>query len=178
VFPAHDYKERSSTTIGAERSDNPRLARKDRADFITLMRELDLDAPKHLTEALRTNRSGGKSVSQLISEATERVPFMSLAEVSKRIGSNQQPLVILDVREQAAFDAGHMPGARHIPRGQLELRVNSELTDPGVRILVYCELGIISTLAAATLKDMGFDRAVALDGGFEAWREAGYPVEP
>jgi rhodanese-related sulfurtransferase len=63
-----------------------------------------------------------------------------------------------------------------LPRGQLELRVNRDLPDPTRRIVVYCELGRISTLAAATLREMGFRRAVALDGGMQAWREAGYPV--
>jgi len=83
---------------------------------------------------------------------------------------------LLDVRERDAFEEGHVPGARLLPRGQLELRVNQELTDPTKRILVYCEFGRISTLATATLRQMGFRGAVALDGGLKAWREAGYPL--
>ena len=70
-----------------------------------------------------------------------------------------------------------MPGAVHLPRGQLELRVNSDLPDPTVRILTCCEFGKISTLAAATLRDLGYGRAVALDGGMKAWREADFPLE-
>jgi glyoxylase-like metal-dependent hydrolase (beta-lactamase superfamily II)/rhodanese-related sulfurtransferase len=177
VFPAHDYKERESSTIGRERSDNPRLQRTGRAAFVELMRALDLQAPTHLTEALRTNQSGGRTVAQLIAAAREKVPFMSMAEVQRRIGSNAGSLVILDVREQEAFSTAHVPGAINIPRGQLELRVNDVFKDPSQRIVVYCELGIISTLAAATLKDLGFDRAVALDGGFKAWRDGGFALE-
>ncbi len=64
-----------------------------------------------------------------------------------------------------------------MPRGQLELRVNKDLPDPTRRILAYCELGYISTLAAATLRGMGYGNAVALDGGMKAWRELGYPLE-
>jgi len=75
-----------------------------------------------------------------------------------------------------AFEESHVPGARLLPRGQLELRVNQELPDPTRRILVYCEVGRISTLATATLRQMGFRGAVALDGGVKAWREGGYPV--
>ena len=86
-------------------------------------------------------------------------------------------LVVLDLREKDAFDAGHIPSARHLPRGQLELRVNAELPDPTVRILACCEFGKISTLAAATLRELGFTRAVALDGGLKAWRDAGYELE-
>lgn len=175
VYPAHDYKGRESTTIGRERQDNPRLQRRERGAFLELMRKLDLDAPTHLTEALRTNQSGGRTVAELIAAAREKVPFMSMAEVRRRIDSNLADVVLLDVREHDAFAAAHVPGAVNIPRGQLELRVNGTFKDPGRRIVVYCELGIISTLAAATLKEMGFDRAVALDGGFKAWREAGLP---
>jgi rhodanese-related sulfurtransferase len=83
---------------------------------------------------------------------------------------------VLDVRERDSFEEGHVPGARLLPRGQLEIRVNQELTDPTKRILVYCEFGRISTLATATLRQMGFLSAVALDGGMKAWHEAGYPV--
>ena len=84
---------------------------------------------------------------------------------------------MLDVRERDAYEAGHVPGARHLPRGQLELRVNQELPDPTLRILTCCEFGKISTLAAATLREMGYLRAVALDGGMKAWRDAEYPLE-
>jgi glyoxylase-like metal-dependent hydrolase (beta-lactamase superfamily II) len=177
VFPAHDYKGRSHSTIGAETAENPRLQKTARAEFVAMMQALDLAAPTHLTEALRTNMSGGKTVAQLLSEAAAKVPFMSLAELRDRLGGNSRDLIVLDLREKDAFDTGHVPGARHLPRGQLELRVNAELPDPTARILTYCEFGKISTLAAATLRELGFARAVALDGGFKAWREAGYPLE-
>jgi glyoxylase-like metal-dependent hydrolase (beta-lactamase superfamily II)/rhodanese-related sulfurtransferase len=177
VFPAHDYKGRDHSTIGAEIAGNPRLQKTGRAEFVAMMETLDLAAPTHLTEALRTNMSGGKSIAQLLAEAAAKVPFMSLAELNDRIGGNSRDLVILDIREGDAYRAGHIPGARHLPRGQLELRVNSELPDPTVRILTCCEFGKISTLAAATLRELGFTRAVALDGGMQAWREAGYAVE-
>ena len=177
VFPAHDYKGRDHSTIGAEIADNPRLQKTARAEFVAMMEALDLAAPTHLTEALRTNMSGGKSVAQLLAEAGAKVPFMSLAELSERIGDNSRDLVILDIRERDAFQDGHIPGARHLPRGQLELRVNSALPDPTVRILTCCEFGKISTLAAATLRELGFNRAVALDGGMKAWRDAGYAIE-
>src|SRR5262249_2361626 len=135
VFPAHDYKGRSHSTVDAELADNPRLQKKERAEFVAMMQALDLAAPTHLTEALRTNMSGGKTVAQLLAEAAAKVPFMSLQELSERIGGNSADLVILDLREKEAFEAGHVPGARHLPRGQLELRVNTELPDPTQRIL-------------------------------------------
>ena len=176
VFPAHEYKGRSHTTIGQELLENPRLQKRERAAFVEMMQNLNLTMPTHVTEALRTNMSGGKTVAQMLSEAAAIVPFMSLNELNQRLTSGTNDLVLLDVRERDAFEEGHIPGARLLPRGQLELRVNQELTDPTRRILTYCEFGRISTLAAATLRQMGFQGAVALDGGMKAWREAGFQV--
>jgi glyoxylase-like metal-dependent hydrolase (beta-lactamase superfamily II)/rhodanese-related sulfurtransferase len=177
VYPAHDYKGRSHSTIAAELADNPRLQKTQRAEFVDMMQHLDLSAPTHLTEALRTNMTGAKPIAQLLAEASAKVPFMSMQELSERIGSNSRDLVVIDLREKDAFDQGHVPGAKHLPRGQLELRVNTDLPDPTVRILTCCEFGKISTLAAATLRDLGYLRATALDGGIKAWREAGYELE-
>lgn len=177
VFPAHEYKGRSHSTIGQELAENPRLQKSDRNAFIEMMQSLNLTMPTHVTEALRTNMTGGKTVAQMLSEAAATVPFMSLAELSTCLKSRSSDLIVLDVRERDAFEEGHVPGARLLPRGQLELRVNQELTDPTRRILVYCEFGRISTLATATLRQMGFRGAVALDGGMKAWREAGFPLK-
>ncbi|MBK7955628.1 MAG: MBL fold metallo-hydrolase [Candidatus Accumulibacter sp.] len=176
VFPAHDYKGRQSSTIGQEIASNPRLQKRDRAAFVDMMQNLNLSMPTHVTEALRTNMSGGKSVAQLLAEAAARVPFMSLAELRARVEAAAEDLIVLDVRERDAYEGGHIPGARLLPRGQLELRVNQELPDPTRRILTCCELGYVSTLAASTLREMGFLHTVALDGGMQAWRAAGYPL--
>ena len=171
VYPAHDYKGKTHSTLGQEIADNPRLQQKDRAEFIELMATLNLKMPTHLTEALRTNRSGGKSIDQLISTAAAKVVFMSIERLQSILSDSPERLVILDVREQHAYQQEHIPGAINIPRGQLELRVNEILPDPTRRILVYCDYGRISTLAAATLRDIGYERAIALDGGFQHWRE-------
>jgi len=176
VYPAHDYRGRTHSTIEAELASNPRLQQRDRAAFVAMMQGLNLSSPKHLTEALRVNMTGGKSVQQMLNEAAATVPFMSLSELRDRLDSPDSELRVLDVRERDAYEAGHVPGALSLPRGQLELRVNEALPDPTVRIVVCCEVGRISTLAANTLHAMGFQRAVALDDGLQAWREAGYPL--
>lgn len=177
VYPAHDYKGLGHSTLGDEIASNPRLQQRDRAAFIAMMDSLNLGMPTHITEALRTNLSGGKTVAQMLAEAAALVPFMAMAQLKQRIERGDRDLIVLDVREREAFDQGHIPGAQLLPRGQLELRVNQDLPDPTRRIVTCCELGRISTLAAATLREMGFQRAVALDGGMKAWREAGYPME-
>ena len=176
VYPAHDYKGRSHTTIGAERAQNPRLQQRERTAFVELMRGLDIAMPQHLSEALRTNRTGGKTVTQLIAEAARAIAFMSMGDLKDRIESVERDLVVLDARERDSFRARHLPGAINIPRGELELRADRELVDPTARIVTYCEYGKISTLAAHTLRSMGFLRTVALDGGLDAWTKAGFPV--
>jgi glyoxylase-like metal-dependent hydrolase (beta-lactamase superfamily II) len=177
VYPGHNYKDAPVTTIGQEKAQNPRLQKRDRAAFVEQMRALNLGMPDHLTEALRTNRTGGKTVAQLLDEAARRIAFMSMDELRERVAADPGGLVVLDIRERDAYDAGHVPGARHLPRGQLELRIDQVLPDPTVRVVTCCEFGKISTLAADTLRTMGYVRAVALDGGMKAWREAAYPTE-
>src|SRR5690348_292622 len=176
VYPAHEYKNRDHTTLAQEIQQNPRLQKRDPVEFVEMMRNLNLSMPTHLTEALRTNLSGGKTIAQLLSEAAAVVSFMPHDELRARVDARDAELLVLDVREREAYAAGHVPGAHHLPRGQLELRVNDELPDPTLRILTVCEFGRVSTLAAATLRQIGFQRAIALDGGMKAWREAGYPL--
>jgi len=176
IYPAHDYKERENSTIGQEFATNPRLQKRDRAAFVEMMRGLNLAAPVHLTEALRTNMSGGKTIDQMLADAAAVVAFIAIEDLRARVAAGDLRLVLMDVRERDAYEAGHIPGARHLPRGQLELRVNTELPDPTAHILAVCENGCISTLAAATLRDLGFMHATALDGGVTTWRELGLPL--
>ena len=176
VFPAHAYKEKKSTTLAEEIASNPRLQQRERAAFVAMMNQLNLAAPDHMTEALRINMNGGKSVQQLLDEAAAIVPFIALEELHGRLGTSNS-LIVLDLREPGAFAAGHIPGARNLPRGQLELVVNTALPDPTLPIVTVCEYGKISTLGAATLRELGFQRASALHGGMNAWRERDYPVE-
>jgi rhodanese-related sulfurtransferase len=177
VYPAHDYKGRACSTIGDEIATNPRLQKRDRGEFVEQMRSLSLSMPEHLTEALRVNLSGAKSVAQMLNEAAETVQLYPMDDLKAHLGAADHDVVLVDVRERDAYDAAHIPGARHLPRGQLELRVNETFPDPNVRIVTYCEVGKISTLAAATLKEMGFPNVMGLDAGIKTWIERGYPTE-
>lgn len=177
IYPAHDYLDKGFSTIGAERETNKRLQHRERADFVGMMRSLDLAMPTHLTEALRTNISGGMTVSQLLADAAAVTPFMAMDELARRLEARPNNFVVLDVREHDAWAKGRIPGAQHLARGQLELKVDDQFPDPDTEILTICEFGKLSTLAAATLRNLGFRRAIALDGGMKAWREAGYPLD-
>lgn len=83
----------------------------------------------------------------------------------------QNGVVILDVREPAEFEMGHLPGSVNVPRGLLEFMVGNHpaLTDPQATVLLYCKNGGRSTLAAHTLKQMGFDQVYMLVDGFDGW---------
>ena len=177
VYPAHDYKGNDSSTLAAEIAGNRRLKQRTLTEFVELMNSLNLAAPTHLTEALRTNMSGGKTVRQLLAEAARGTPFMAMDDLRKRLGSKRNDFVVLDVREREAYQKGHVPGALHLARGQLEMKIDQTFPDPNLEIVTVCDLGKISTLAAATLREIGFMRAVALDGGMERWREEGFPLD-
>jgi rhodanese-related sulfurtransferase len=82
-------------------------------------------------------------------------------------------LVVLDVREDHEWSAGHIEGATHIPLGQLQARVGE--LDPAARTLVVCHVGGRSARATAWLHAQGHD-VVNLEGGMEAWEQAGRPV--
>ncbi len=89
--------------------------------------------------------------------------------------------VLLDVREDDEFKAGHVPGALNIPRGLLEFRVWRQLGHPapvdmGRRIYVQCRTGARATLATKQLQDIGFTNVVAVIMNFEEWEKAGHPV--
>jgi rhodanese-related sulfurtransferase len=94
--------------------------------------------------------------------------------------------LLIDIRsESQRAEDGVVPAAIYFPRNVLEWRCDpeSEARDPRVggldrRVIVMCDAGYASSLAAANLKELGFERATDLDGGFQAWREAGLPVEP
>ena len=177
VYPAHNYKGHSCSTLAEEFQSNPRLQQRDKTKFIEMMNTLNLQMPTHLTEALRVNMSGGVSVSELLANAAASVPFMTMQEVKDRITETPWELVVLDVREKDAFEAGHIPTARHVPRGQLELRINDVFLDPTLRIVTACEFGKVSTLAADTLRKMGFTHVSAMDGCMKDWKARGFPIE-
>jgi rhodanese-related sulfurtransferase len=90
-----------------------------------------------------------------------------------------QEVVVLDVRETAEFQAGHLPRAINVPRGVLEFKVanHPDLMDPQQPILIYCKNGGRSTLAALTLKQMGFTHVEMLSGGFDGWTGAVQQIE-
>jgi sulfur-carrier protein adenylyltransferase/sulfurtransferase len=84
---------------------------------------------------------------------------------------------LVDVRERDEWDEGHIPGAVHVPRGNLESRIESAVPDKSRQIVVYCAAGNRSAFAAKTLGELGYEHVVSLAGGFADWKRNGNPVE-
>ena len=93
-------------------------------------------------------------------------------------GNGTRPPVIVDVREQHEFEAAHLPGAVHVPRGYLESRIEGSVADRSKRVILYCATGQRSALAAHTLKDLlGYEDVASMRGGITLWKDRGYDVE-
>ena len=87
-----------------------------------------------------------------------------------------QGAVIVDVREADEWAQGHAPGALHIPRGFLELRIEEKAKDKDAPVVLYCAGGTRSAFAARSLQELGYTDVASLTGGFGKWKEAGLPV--
>ena len=83
--------------------------------------------------------------------------------------------LVLDVREPDEYEQGAIPGAVHIPRGQLESNVEGKIPDHSMPIIVHCASGFRSAFAAKTLQDLGYENVVNLAGGFNKWKDEGRP---
>ncbi len=122
-----------------------------------------------------------RSAGDLVAEAEFRIKSVSPDEISEEVVSGET--LVVDVREPEQWQEGHIPGAINIPHGWLESKVDpaSPSFDPRIRsdkpLYINCATGRRSALATATLNDMGYEKAINLEGGFQAWEAAGYPVE-
>jgi len=122
-----------------------------------------------------------KGFKTLLAEANAMIDVISPGEARTLLGDAHT--VFVDVREAQERARGHIPGSIHAPRGFLEFIADPEgpMHDPafgsGKRLVVYCASGGRSTLAARTLKEMGFERVSNLAGGIQAWAQAGGELE-
>jgi sulfur-carrier protein adenylyltransferase/sulfurtransferase len=116
--------------------------------------------------------SGAEYIRQIKSQVEEVDP----AEVSEHLGNG---IVLVDVRESEEWDAGHIPGAKHVPRGYLESRVEGAIgSDRSQRVVLYCASGVRSALAAHTLTtELGYENVASMNGGITLWKDRGYEVE-
>jgi molybdopterin/thiamine biosynthesis adenylyltransferase/rhodanese-related sulfurtransferase len=115
--------------------------------------------------------SGAEFIRKVKSEITEVDP----SEVKPLVGNG---VPIVDVRETDEFAAGHLPGAKHVPRGHLESRIEGVAPDRSQRVVLYCASGNRSALAAHTmLHNLGYEDVVSMTGGYTLWKDRGYEVD-
>ena len=113
---------------------------------------------------------------KLVQDAKSRIEETDVATVKRRLDAGES-LVLIDVREESEWGAGHIPGAIHLGRGILERDIEQLISDHAQEIIVYCGGGFRSALAAENLKKMGYERPVSMDGGMSGWRAAGLSAE-
>jgi molybdopterin/thiamine biosynthesis adenylyltransferase/rhodanese-related sulfurtransferase len=112
------------------------------------------------------------SYQELLDRARQGVREADPASTRQLQGSGA---TVIDVREQDEFDQGAIPGAIHIPRGYLEMRVENAVPDRDAPVVVYCAGGTRSLFGAETLQQLGYTNVRSLAGGFNAWKTAGLP---
>src|SRR5918992_2064437 len=114
--------------------------------------------------------SGAEIIRQIKSQIDEVDP----SEVKPHLGNG---VVLVDVRESTEWDAGHIPGAKHVPRGYLESRIEGAVPDRSQHVVLYCASGNRSALAAKTLQELGYENVESMTGGYTLWKDRGYEVE-
>jgi rhodanese-related sulfurtransferase len=113
---------------------------------------------------------------KIVNDAKKRVNETNVVDVKRRRDSGEK-FVLVDVREDNEWAAGHLPGAIHLGKGIIERDIEKTVPDPASKIVLYCGGGFRSALAADNLQKMGYTNVESMDGGWRGWNEAGFPIE-
>ena len=117
-----------------------------------------------------------KSRENLLDDARQNIPEMTVQEVHEHLNEGNNP-VLLDVRGLDEWERGHLKGSVHIPRGELEYQAELAMPDKSREVIVICAGGVRSLLAGETLKTMGYEKVISMDGGYGDWEDAHLPAE-
>src|SRR5918996_5249256 len=121
------------------------------------------------------NISPMKTLRDMLAEARQIVPEEGPEDLQRRLKSDTPPVVI-DVRDPDEYRDGHIEAATNISRGFLEFRVGSAVADPTTPVVLYCQTGLRSMLAAKALHELGYQNVVNLQGGYQKWVQSGLPT--
>lgn len=181
VYPAHDYRGNTVSTIGEEKANNPRIAGRARQEYIDLMASIEFPLPGKIQEVLQPNQTAidddkinYPTLAQL-NEVRQLDPDQVLAAMKQ-----MPPAVVLDVREQAEYEGelGHIAGSELIPLKDLPARAENDLSHlKNAPVIAVCRSGVRSTTAAALLTALGFRSVYNLKGGMIDWNGRKLPVE-
>jgi sulfur dioxygenase len=174
LYPAHDYKGDTVSTIGEEKAFNPRLAVKSIDEYVDLMNNLKLSNPKMMDVAVPANMRVG-----LRQEEIARRGWALSAEEAMAL-RGRTDVALIDLREKSEREKhGVIPGSLHAPYPDLAVQIGSggmlnELAAAtGKRLVFYCAFGERSAMAVQAAQDAGFASACHIQGGIDAWKRAG-----
>ena len=177
VYPGHDYKGDTVSTIGEEKRFNPRLRVSSPADYAALMNALNLANPKMMDVAVPANLRVGRD------QEDESHPECTLTAEEVMKGHRQDDILV-DLRETAErAREGAIPGSVHAPYGRLADMIEpggalrALAARPGHRLVYYCAFGERSAMAVETSRTTGVGNVCHMIGGIAAWREAGGTIE-
>ncbi|HEY1473912.1 MAG TPA: MBL fold metallo-hydrolase [Pseudolabrys sp.] len=177
VFPAHDYKGDTVSTIGEEKRYNPRLQVKSIDDYITLMGNLHLPNPKMMDVAVPSNMKIGLAQQEIARRGWALKPEQAITLVGR------PDVAFVDLRETGErAKHGSIPGALHAPYGDLpeNIRAGGMLRElaraTNKRIVFYCAYGERSAMAVQAAQDAGLMSALHVEGGIDAWKRAQGPL--
>jgi glyoxylase-like metal-dependent hydrolase (beta-lactamase superfamily II)/rhodanese-related sulfurtransferase len=177
VFPAHDYKGDTVSTIGEERRSNPRLQVKSVDEYVDLMSKLKLANPKMMDVAVPANMRQGLAQDEIARKGWAVTPAQAMGLVGKT------DVALIDLRERSEREKhGVIPGSLHAPYPDLQENIRPggmlhELaTATNKRILFYCAFGERSAMAVQAAQDAGIASACHIHGGVDAWRKVGGPM--
>jgi len=177
VFPAHDYKGDTVSTIGEEKRYNPRLQVKSIDEYVALMASLNLPNPKMMDVAVPSNMKIGLAQQEIARRGWALDAKNAIAMVGR------PDIAFVDLRETSErAKHGSIPGALHAPYGDLQknigpggmLREVARASDR--RIVFYCAFGERSAMAVQAAQDAGIVSALHVEGGLDAWRKADGPL--
>jgi len=178
VYPGHDYKGDTVSTIGEEKAFNPRLQVSSAEEYAKIMDNLDLPDPKMMDQAVPANLAIGFHPNDpVVSGYT-----LSVAEAEERLGNRDT--LFIDLREDSERERdGVIPGSIHAPYPIFGSSVksgglmNAMVNETGKSLLLYCAYGERSALALKFLSECGTKNAYHLGGGIDAWKNADLPLE-
>jgi sulfur dioxygenase len=177
VYPGHDYKGDTVSTIGEERACNPRLQVKSVEEYVELMNNLKLPNPKMMDVAVPANMKVGLAQEEI----ARRGLTLSAGEALALLGKPN--IALIDLRERSERERhGTIPGSLHVPYPTLQESIRSggmlhELAkSTSKRLLFYCAFGERSAMAVQAAQDAGLTAACHIGGGLDAWKKASGPV--
>ena len=166
VFPAHDYKGDTVSTLAEEKAFNPRLQVNSRQEYIDLMYNLKLANPKMMDVAVPENQRIGLSL-----ERQREVPCI---DAETLVRQTDEPFLVVDLREDGErAKSGIIPGSIHAPYSRLDQHLEMLSHSVGKRVVFYCAAGERSAMAVALATGKGVANCAHVPGGFGAWASAG-----